>query len=227
MPGGWEVLWNQMAPRPSPRARLHEALLDLCFERGFTHVDLGALLARAGVDRAAFAREFADLEACFLAVFRAEVECYRRQAAALPAPPGGWREQVRAHAYSLYRFLCGDERRSRFIVVESRAAGERTLLFADQLIEELFDLIDDGRRELTDPDLLTRTTAESIGGGIFNQLYAILGRGTALPPEAEIVPELMYCIVLPYLGPAAALQELEIPPPPIAAEPRPLGAPRG
>jgi hypothetical protein len=37
----------------------------------------------------------------------------------------------------------------------------------------------------------------------------------------------MYCIVLPYLGPAAALQELEIPPPPIAAEPRSLDAPRG
>jgi AcrR family transcriptional regulator len=201
-----------MAPRPSPRARLHDALLELCFERGFNRVDLAALLARAGVDRAVFAREFADLEACFLAVFRAEVESYRRQTAALPSQSGGWREQVRVRAYSLYRFLCADERRARFIVVDSRAAGERTLLFAGQLIEELFELIDGGRRELADPDLLTRTTAESIGGGIFNQLYALLGRG-ALLPEAEIVPQLMYCIVLPYLGPAAALEELEIPPP--------------
>jgi AcrR family transcriptional regulator len=216
-----------MASRPSPRARLHDALLDLCFERGFTRVDLGALLARAGVDSATFAREFADLEDCFFAVFRTEVECYRRQRAALPPQPGNWRERVRAHAFSLYRFLAADERRSRFVLVDSRAAGERTLLFAGQLIEELFDLIDAGRRELADPDLLTRATAEAIGGGIFNQLYAILGRGGALPPEGEIIPQLMYCVVLPYLGPAAAMRELEIPPPPIPAEPRPLGVPRG
>jgi AcrR family transcriptional regulator len=212
-----------MAPRPSPRDRLHDALLELCFERGFTRVDLGALLARSEVDRAAFDREFADLEACFLAVFRAEVEAYRRP----PPPPSGWLEQVRARAYSLYRFLAADRRRSRFFVVDARAAGEPTLLFAGQLIEELFDLIDAGRQELADPTSLTRATAESTGGGIFNQLYAILGRGAVLPPEAEIVPQLMYCIVLPYLGPAAALRELEIPPPPTAAEPRSLDAPRG
>ncbi len=226
MPDGWEASWNQMAPRPSPRDRLHDALLDLCFERGFTRIDLGALLARAEVDRATFAGEFADLEGCFLAVFRAEVESYRREARPL-AQTGSWRERVRARAYALYRFLAADQRRGRFVLVDSRAAGERTLLFAGQLIDELFDLIDGGRGELADPDSLTRATAESIGGGMFNQLYAILGRGAALPPEGEIVPQLMYSVVLPYLGPVAARQELEIPPPPIAAEPRSLGAPRG
>lgn len=213
-----------MAPRPSPRARLHDALLGLCFERGFTRVDLVALLDRADVDRAAFRREFADLEACFLAVFRAEVESYRRPP---PPPGGGWLEHLRARAYSLYRFLAADRRRARFILVEARAAGEPTLLYAGQLIEELFDLIDAGRRELADPSSLTRATAESLGGGVFNQLYAILGRGATLPPEAEIVPQLMYCVVLPYLGPAAARAELEIPPPPIAAEPRALDPPCG
>jgi len=216
-----------MVPRPNPRARLHDALLELCFERGFRRVDLASLLARAGLDRAAFAREFSDLEDCFDACFRAEVERYRRQARASSAQPGEWREQVHARAYSLYRFLGADRRRARFIVVDSRAAGERTLLFAGQLIDELFGLIDGGRRELADPGLLTRATAESIGGGIFNQLYAILGRATALPPEAEIVPQLMYSIVLPYLGPAAARQELEIPPPPLADESSSLGASRG
>jgi len=215
-----------MALSPSPRARLHDALLELCFERGFRQVDLGSLLARAGLDRAAFAREFRDLEDCFDACFKAEVERYRRQAPPLVAQPGGWREQVRARAYSLYRFLCADRRRARFIVVDSRAAGERTLLFAGQVIEELFDLIDGGRRELAEPRLLTRATAESIGGGIFNQVYAILGRATALPPEAEIVPQLMYCIVLPYLGPVAAREELRIRPP-LARKSSSLDAPPG
>jgi AcrR family transcriptional regulator len=228
LPGGWEVLWEQMAPRPSPRARLHDALLDLCFERGFTRLELGVLLARAEVDRATFAREFADLEDCFFAVFKAEIERYRCQAAALPdRQPRAWRERIRAGAYALYRFLAADQRRSRFVLVDSRAAGERTLLFAGQLIEELFDLIDAGRRELAEPGSITRATAESLGGGVFNQLYSIVGRGASLPPEREIVPQLLYTVVLPYLGPIAALQELTIPPPPRPEEPRPLGAGRG
>jgi AcrR family transcriptional regulator len=216
-----------MPSRPSPRARLHDALLDLCFERGFQRLELVDLLARAGVGRAAFAREFADLEDCFFAVFKAELDDFQRQLAALPDRPGTWRERVRAGAYALYRFLAADQRRGHFLLVDSRGAGERTLLFAGQRIEALFDLIDEGRRELADLDALSRATAESLGGGIFNQLYAILGLGAALPPERTIVPQLLYAVVLPYLGPAAARQELEIPPPPIPAEPRPLGVPRG
>jgi AcrR family transcriptional regulator len=215
-----------MPSQPSPRARLHQALLDLCFERGFKRLELGELLDRAEVDRAGFAREFADLEDCFFAVFKLELDDFQCQAAALAAEPGAWRERVRAGAYALYRHLAADQRCSRFLLVESRGAGERTLLFAGQRIEALFDLIDEGRRELADPDSLTRATAESLGGGILNQLYAILGRGP-LPPEREIVPQLLYTVVLPYLGPAIALQELAIPPPPRPEEPRPLGAGRG
>jgi AcrR family transcriptional regulator len=216
-----------MPSQPSPRVRLHQALFDLCLERGFKQIELGELLDRAEVDRATFDREFADLEDCFFAVFKLEIDRYRRQAVALSDQPGSWRERVRAGAYALYRFLAADERRSRFLLVESRGAGERTLLFADRLIGTLVDLIDEGRRELDDPDALSRTTAESLGGGIFSQLYVILGRGAALPPEREIVPQLLYTVVLPYLGPTAALQELAIPPPPYPAGPRPLGAGRG
>ncbi|HEV7481646.1 MAG TPA: TetR/AcrR family transcriptional regulator [Solirubrobacterales bacterium] len=216
-----------MAPRPSPRARLHDALIGLCFERGFKLVELGELLARAEVDRAAFAAEFADMEDCFFQVFKEEVERYQREAAPGGEERGAWRERVRASAYALFRFLAADERLSRFVLVESRVAGERTQVFAGQRIEALFDLIDEGRRELADPGSLTRATAESIGGGIFNQLYAVVGGGAPLPPERVIVPQVMYMVVLPYLGPAAALRELTIPPPPHPTEPRPLGAHRG
>ncbi len=227
MPGGWEALWNQMPSPPSPRDRLHDALLDLCFERGFTRVDLNDLLDRAALDREAFDREFADLEDCFFAVFKAEIEDFQRQATALPVQASDWRRRIRSGAYALYRFLAADERRSRFILVESRGAGERTMLFAGQRIEALFDLIDEGRHELADPGSITRATAESLGGGIVNQLYSIVGRRAALPPEDEIVPQLLYTVVLPYLGPVAALQELTTPPPPCPEEPRSLGAGRG
>jgi AcrR family transcriptional regulator len=216
-----------MRSQPSPRTRLHQALLDLCFERGFQHLQLEDLLTCAGVDRPTFAAEFADLEGCFFAVFEAEIDAFQRQATALPADPGSWHRRLRAGAYALYRFLAADQRRSHFLLVDSRGAGERTLLLAGQRLAAVSALIDAGRGELADPGSLSRATADSLAGGIFNQLYAILGRGDPLPPEREIVPQLLYTVVLPYLGPAAALQELAIPPPPRPSEPRPLGAPRG
>jgi hypothetical protein len=47
-------------------ARIREALLDLCFERGYANLELPMLLARAGE---AFHRLYADLEDCFCAVY--------------------------------------------------------------------------------------------------------------------------------------------------------------
>lgn len=218
---------DRMAPKRDQRARLRDALIDLCAERGFRNVELDALLARAGLDRPAFERHYADLEDCFFGVFKAEVDRYLREAAPPPDPLAGWRDRVRATAYALFRFAAAEPRLGNFILVESRVAGERTQLFAGRQIEALFDLIDEGRRQLDDPSSITRTTAEALGGGVFNQLYALLGSGAPLPPEAEIVPQLMYCIVLPYAGRDAAHEELGIPPPPSPAAPRPLGLARG
>ncbi|HWW68098.1 MAG TPA: TetR/AcrR family transcriptional regulator [Solirubrobacterales bacterium] len=216
-----------MAPQQDQRARVHDALIDLCFERGFKHVELDDLLARAGLDRPVFDRHFADLEDCFFQVFKFEVDRYQREAAPDREPLTDWRGRVRASAYALFRFLAADQRLGRFVLVESRVAGERTQVFAGQQIEALFDLIDEGRQELADPGSITRATAEAIGGGVFNQLYAVIGRGAPLPPEREIVPQLMYCIVLPYAGRDAAHEELAIPPPPSPAEPSPPLARRG
>ena len=80
-------------------------------------------------------------------------------------------------------------------------------------IEAFFDLIDWGRGEPTAPAAMTRATAESVGGGIFNQMYMSAGHGGPMPREEEIVPKLMYTAVLPCLGVALAAEELEIPAP--------------
>jgi AcrR family transcriptional regulator len=226
----WEVPWEQMASQRDERDekdRLHGALVDLCFERGFRNVELWALFDRARLDRAAFDRHFADLEDCFFRVFEVEVDRYRSEYAPAAEELAGWRERVRATLYALYRFIAADRRRARFVVVDSQVAGERTRLLSGRLIEALFDLIDEGRAELENPDALSRATAEAVGGGILNQVYAAVARPIRLPAEEELVPELMYCVVLPYSGLDAALEELYIPPPPNSATPSPLATRRG
>jgi AcrR family transcriptional regulator len=160
---------------------------------------------------------------------RAEVERYRREIPP-PDPAAPWRERIRATLYSLHRFLAADELAAWFLLVELRFAAEPVRLVAEGWMEAFFDLIDEGRGEPTAPAGLTRVTAEALGGGIYMRVYAAIVREGALPPEEEIVPELMYSVALPYCGQDAAREEFEnppAPPPAMPPEPRLLGLPRG
>lgn len=195
------------------RERIRRALIDLCYERSFAKLTLDQVLTRAEVDRQSFERHFADLGDCFFKVYEVELRRYQRESAEARQGLESWRRRVRATAYALYRFLADDKIRN-FTAVDVRTAGEPVQLLIGQEIEVLFDLIDEGRQELEDPDSLTRATAESLGGGIFNQIYIGSGSSTVLPPAGDLIPPLMYSIVLPYLGAEAAQEELTIPPPP-------------
>lgn len=199
----------------SRRARIRQALLDLCFERGYSALSLDDLLERAEVDSPTFERHYGDLANCFYLTYAEALEGFRRRGASARARADSWRGRVRATAYALYRFLADDEKLRRFTTAEVRGGGERVQLLFGEEVEALFDLIDEGRREPGAPATLTRATAEQVGGGIFNQLYAVGSRGGPMPPEGEIIPQLMYAVVLPYLGDEAAREELRISPPPL------------
>lgn len=206
---------TQTAERTQAPSPFRTALIDLCFERGFDAVTVAALCRRAGADHSAFRDRYDDLEDCFFQICSAEVLRCRRRVATARAGLGEWRARLRAAAYALYRYLGEDERLRRFALVEARTAGERSALLIEEEIEEFVDLIDEGRAEPTAPTGLTRATAESLGGGIFNEFFMAAGHRGPMPPEEKLVPEIMYSAVLPYLGAASAAEELAIPPPPV------------
>jgi len=131
-----------------------------------------------------------------------------------PFGPAPWRERLRAELYSLHRFLAADPRAAELLLAELRCTAEPGPPAAERWAESLFELIDEGREEPGAPAGLGRMTAEALGGGICTRLYAAVVRDGQLPPAAEVVPELMYCVVLPYCGRDAAREELEIVPPP-------------
>ncbi len=189
------------------------ALIDLCFERGFASVTVADLCRRAGVGRAAFDRRYADLPDCFRQICRSELGHYRGRAATR-AGLDRWPARLRENIYALYRHLAADERLRHLIFVEAHAAGECPALLLGAEIEALYDLIDEGRAEPTAPATLTRVTAESLGGGIFTQISLAAESDGPMPPEEELVPAMMYLAVLPYLGASAAAEELRIPAPP-------------
>jgi AcrR family transcriptional regulator len=207
------------SPDPADeRARLREALLDLCRERGYPELELTDLLERAEVDAAAFHRHFDDLEDCFCGVLAETYGEFFDYAQAAVVGVSGWRDRIRATAYAMLRFLVRDERVAHLGAVEAGRAGERAeQLFLDTF-NRLVDLIDEGRGEVDDPDALSRATALGVGGIIFGRVQEAVASGELELGEEEL-PQLMYAAVLPYLGAAAAEEELRIPPPPEPAAP--------
>jgi AcrR family transcriptional regulator len=197
--------------QPSSRDSLHWALIELCFEHGFDGVTVPMLCSRAGIDRAEFEARHRDLEECFYEAYAAEFGRYRREAEEARREFSDWRDRLRVTAYVLLRFLSEDERLTHFTVVEARRAASTSILMGEG-IEEIIDLLDEGRGQPGAPRTLTRATAESVAGGLFNQLYLAVGHENRLL-ESEVVPQAMYTAVLPYLGAEAAIEELEMPPP--------------
>jgi AcrR family transcriptional regulator len=197
---------------PEDKERIGEALVDLCYERGYQTISLPQLLDRAELAEASFRRHFFDLDDCLFQVHAVAMQRYHDRIHQARAGISCWRERLRASAYALARLVAEDEKLAHFAVVEGRRAGERSQLLLWEAIQDMCDLLDEGRYELDDPESLTRATAESIIGGIFDHLCREVSRRHVVPAD-EIVPQMMYSMLLPYLGAEAAEEELHSPPP--------------
>lgn len=193
--------------------QLREALLDLCSERGYANLELADLLERSGLDRDAFERYHADLDACFTAVLAEVYEEFFASAREALAGERGWRDRMRATAYALLRFLRRDERVAHLAAVDAQDGGEAAQAVFLDTFNRLVDLIDEGSNEASGPDSPSRATALGVGGVVFARLQEAVAEGELELGEEEI-PELMYAAVFPYLGAEAAAVELRIPPPP-------------
>jgi AcrR family transcriptional regulator len=184
------------------------ALIDLCFERGFFEVSVGGLCERAGVDRAAFESRYTDLEDCFVQVYDELADQYLALVNTAFEGEQGWRNQLRAVAYATLRHIEEDPARANFTVVEAFKAGERAQLVRERVFETLTNLVDQGRLEAEGPGEISAATAQSLNGAVFQHLRTAVENPHQR--HVDVLPELMYTIVLTYLGPEAAAEELEI-----------------
>ncbi len=203
--------WFRRPPK-SPdddRAAIREAIVAIVCERGYLDTTLEAICERAGVTPGKFERQFADVEDCYCQLIEEERNEVLRRAGVAFTAEETWLDAIRATAYAMFGYLCEDLPRARFVFVEVLAAGERAQLIRDQGMTLLFALIDQGRNELDDPDSVSTVTAEAIGGSVYNQIQMAVERDTL---SFDLVPALMYNVVLPYLGAEVAREELHRPP---------------
>lgn len=188
------------------RHRFLEALLAVITERGYGETTLDLLLAEAGLEEAAFARSYPDLEVCFAALWEACRDDLVARAAAAFRGAGGRRAGLRAAAWESCRWLQENPGRGHLFLVEVSFAGELARAARDQLLARHADLIHASSRPRAAPPV-AREHAEAIVGAIWQRVSTAVRAG-GLDSLPELVPQLMYTAVLPYSGAAAAREEL-------------------
>ncbi len=196
------------------RERLMAALVFLSAEHGYRQTTLQLVLDRAGVEAPVFARHFESLDDCFCETFeKFHAEFFARAGAAF-GQAEDWRGRMRGIAYAMLDFLKEDLARARFVFIEILFAGPRAQLLREQGMDALCAVIDLGRSELQDPESVPPERATIVGGGIYSRIRMELAAKAEHPENwDDMVPEMMYAVVEPYLGSEVALEELTIPRP--------------
>jgi AcrR family transcriptional regulator len=191
----------------SNRERILAAAIRLFGTKGYRATSAEAIAAAAGLERADFQAEFAGKRECFLAVWdqitvdyaTVVLEAYNRHES--------WLDRLREAAYASFEYLRENPLRARIGSVEVLYAGDEAQARRDLFLQSQVELVHAGRFELDEPDSVPRSAAETAVGAIWDTLVNAIRHGR-LGTSTELVPQLMYIAVLPYLGPEMAAREL-------------------
>jgi hypothetical protein len=117
---------------------------------------------------------------------------------------GDWIERLRGGIRSLLRYLAQNPVTVRVGIVEGFGAGARARDRYQQAVSAFFPFIDAGRDLIDEPGRVPGETARVVVGGISALIFNEASEGNArkLP---ELLPEMIYLAVVPYLGHEAAL----------------------
>jgi AcrR family transcriptional regulator len=218
--GSPELRQDRDGAKPSPsrggreqlleiqRGRMIGAMIDVAAEEGASKVSVAAVVARSGVSRRTFYEVFNDAQECLLAALEDSLQRARVYVMEAHVQRDPWRVRTRATLHALLGFLEDEPARGQLLVIEAQGAGRVVLERRAQVLGELIDAVDEGRAESGRTAALTPLTAEGLVGSVLAVVHARMVSG-GTPALVELTNPLMSTIVLPYLGPAAARQELK------------------
>jgi AcrR family transcriptional regulator len=195
------------------RERIERALVTLVGEQGYEQTSVEEICERADVGEEEFAAHFSDRQDCLEQVWEAMTHDYISTCKGAYEAAGSWRDGLRAAGYAALDWLFEDEARTRFFLIEVMAGGEMVRAHRDLMMDEFIGMLDGGREVAPGPRAFTRGTAEGLTGAIYENAIESIKQREGLAEARQRVKKVMYIVVLTYLGPEAAAEELRIPAP--------------
>ncbi len=182
------------------RERIIDSIVHVCATKGYPTVTVEDITSYAGVSRRTFYDLFADKEQCFLAAYDLIAErLVAEVGAAYVVGDLAWPERVASALRSLAGLLAAEPCLARFMIVEVLAAGPAALARRDQALARFQAFFEAGGLGLPEGMEGQELLAQAVVGGLYEALYSQILEGDveSLP---ELVPDLVYCALVPYLG---------------------------
>jgi AcrR family transcriptional regulator len=186
------------------RRRILDAVADLCERIGYVSMTVQDVIAAAGVSRKTFYRNYRDKEDAFLASYDDASQRVLAQVKEAYASADSLVDRTREALRALLGAAAAEPAVASMCLVEVLAAGPTALERRNATMRELAALIDatagHGLPKAQRPSSLV---AETLVGGICEVLASrvLAGRVAELP---ALLPELMFALLLPYVGTDAA-----------------------
>jgi AcrR family transcriptional regulator len=193
----------------SKRARLLEAMLEELVDKGYREAEVEGAVERAHLGRAGgWSELFVDKDACLLAAFEQLTEQLRTAIVEGCASGRDWPGRVAGGLRVLLGTLASRAPMAEALARSFPSIGPSAQERYQGFVESLAPLLAEGRQfsgiaaELPgEVELLAVGAAEAI---VFEQIQA--GRTAAL---ARLGPEILFSVLVPFVGPAAAAAEME------------------
>jgi AcrR family transcriptional regulator len=191
------------------RERLMEAMVRVSAAKGYEATTVDDIVEYAGATRESFDELYGDKETCFLEAYEAvfDVLVAHVTAAFEAASASPWPKQIEAGLRALVELLAMEADIARMAMVEVTAAGDDARERYRAMFTRFTPFFEKGRTYAgQDAELPADTARFAIGGAasmIFDEVRA--GRG---PELKRILPDLVFAVLMPYLGPEAAEDEM-------------------
>lgn len=192
----------------SQRNRIHQSMIEVVAERGYPQTRVVDVIGVAGVSRKTFYELFDSKEDCFFAAYDILLENLLGEATDAFGSQAGapWAERAADGLGVLLAHLSEHPEEARFAIVEVLAAGPKAIARRDAALRQFTGFLEAGRSESSLE--LPGITSLAVAGGINEILYSeILHGATAQLPSR--LPDLVFWITLPFLGPEEAASRRE------------------
>jgi AcrR family transcriptional regulator len=195
-----------MASIESRRQLILEAMIRVVGAKGYKATSVADVIEEAGTSRTTFYKHFEDKQECFLAAYDMLVERIFAEVVAGCDGEQPWLERMRSGLAKIVEMFALDPKLARTAIVEVAAAGSEARRRHWNAVNRFTEFLEGGR-ELVDgrelPENIALMAAGAVSGLIFDEL--LLGRADRLP---ELLPDLLFALLVPYVGPSAAAEEM-------------------
>lgn len=178
------------------RLRIVAAMLRVLPRRGYHGTTIGHVIGEAGVSRAAFYKQFASKEQCFLETHDLACQWLCERVERAVAGEDEWTGRVLAGASAALLLLAANPPLAHLLAVEAPQAGPASRRRHQAFLARFAATLRDGRPG--QPELPANLEQLLLGGAVsLIARYVESDRAEQLP---EATPELLQYLLIPYLG---------------------------